>query len=54
MNIFLTGGAGYIGSTATEALLKAGHTVTVYDSLATGHREAVPKEANFIHADLAD
>jgi UDP-glucose 4-epimerase len=54
MNIFLTGGAGYIGSTATETLLKAGHTVTVYDSLVTGHRAAIPEGANFIHADLAD
>ena len=33
MNIFVTGGAGYIGSATAEALLKAGHSVTVYDSL---------------------
>ena len=54
MNIFVTGGAGYIGSATAEALLKAGHSVTVYDSLVTGHRAAVPDGANFIHADLAD
>jgi UDP-glucose 4-epimerase len=54
MNIFLTGGAGYIGSAATEILLEAGHQVTVYDSLITGHRAAVPDNARFIHADLAD
>lgn len=54
MNIFVTGGAGYIGSATAEALLKAGHTVTVYDSLVTGHRAAVPAGAKFIHADLAD
>jgi len=54
MNIFLTGGAGYIGSATAEALLKAGHNVTVYDSLVTGHREAVPVGAEFVHADLAD
>jgi UDP-glucose 4-epimerase len=40
MNILVTGGAGYIGSAAAEALLKAGHAVTVYDSLVTGHRGA--------------
>ena len=28
MNIFLTGGAGYIGSATAEALIKAGHSVT--------------------------
>jgi len=54
MNIFVTGGAGYIGSATAEALLKAGHSVTVYDSLVTGHRQAVPKEAHFIHASLED
>ncbi len=54
MNIFLTGGAGYIGSAAAEILLQNGHRVTVYDSLVTGHRAAVPKAARFIHADLAD
>lgn len=54
MNIFVTGGAGYIGSATAETLLKAGHTVTVYDSLITGHRQAVPEAARFIHADLAD
>ncbi len=54
MNIFLTGGAGYIGSATAEALLQAGHQVTVYDSLVTGHRQAVPQGATFLHADLSD
>ena len=54
MNILITGGAGYIGSATAEALLKAGHNVTVYDSLVTGHRQAVPEGANFIHADISD
>ena len=54
MNIFVTGGAGYIGSATAEALLKAGHTVTVYDSLVTGYRQAVPAGAHFIHASLED
>lgn len=54
MKIFVTGGAGYIGSATAEALIRAGHEVTVYDSLVTGHRAAVPAEANFIHASLDD
>ena len=54
MNILITGGAGYIGSVTAEALLKAGHSVTVYDSLITGHRAAVPDGATFIQADLSD
>ncbi|MFZ5855312.1 MAG: UDP-glucose 4-epimerase GalE [Chloroflexota bacterium] len=52
MNIFVTGGAGYIGSATAEALLKAGHSVTVFDSLVSGHRAAVPEGAKFIKADL--
>jgi UDP-glucose 4-epimerase len=54
MKIFVTGGAGYIGSATAEALIHAGHSVTVYDSLVTGHREAVPAGAEFIHASLDD
>jgi UDP-glucose 4-epimerase len=54
MNILVTGGAGYLGSATADALLKAGHDVTVYDSLVTGHRAAVPEGATFIQADLSD
>ncbi|MGB8212063.1 MAG: UDP-glucose 4-epimerase GalE [Anaerolineales bacterium] len=54
MKIFVTGGAGYIGSATAEGLLQAGHSVTVYDSLVTGHRAAVPEGARFIQADLGD
>ncbi len=54
MNIFVTGGAGYIGSATAEALLNAGHSVTVFDALFTGHRAALPDGAKFIQADLAD
>jgi UDP-glucose 4-epimerase len=54
MHVFLTGGAGYIGSAAAQRLLDDGHEVTVYDSLVTGHRAAVPGKARFVRADLAD
>ena len=54
MNILVTGGAGYIGSATSEALIQAGHSVTVFDSLVTGHRAAVPVGAKFIHANLED
>ena len=48
MNVFVTGGAGYIGSVCTEELLNAGHQVTVYDNLTEGHRSAVDTRAKFI------
>lgn len=54
MKIFVTGGAGYIGSATTQALLDVGHEVSVYDSLITGHRAAVPEQAEFIQGDLGD
>jgi UDP-glucose 4-epimerase len=54
MHIFLTGGAGYIGSAAAQRLLESGHEVTVYDSLVTGHRAAIPGRVRFVHADLAN
>lgn len=48
MNVFVTGGAGYIGSVCTEELLNAGHQVTVYDNLTEGHRSAVDSRARFV------
>ncbi|MFV1948986.1 MAG: NAD-dependent epimerase/dehydratase family protein, partial [Anaerolineales bacterium] len=54
MKIFLTGGAGYIGSMAVRKLLEDGHQVTIYDSLVTGYRAAVPKGAAFIQGNLAN
>ncbi len=54
MNVFVTGGAGYIGSVCVETLCDAGHTVTVLDNLTEGHRAAVDPRATFIEADLAD
>ena len=38
-NILITGGAGFIGSNLTEALLEKDHTVKVLDSFATGKIE---------------
>jgi UDP-glucose 4-epimerase len=54
MRILVTGGAGYIGSVVAEQLLKAGNQVIVFDNLSRGHRQAVPKNAELIVADLAD
>src|ERR1051326_6550577 len=39
--VLVTGGAGYIGSHACEALAREGWTPVVYDNLVLGHREMV-------------
>lgn len=54
MRVLVSGGAGYIGSIVTECLVARGDQVTVYDSLITGHRAAVPSEVTFIHGDIRD
>jgi UDP-glucose 4-epimerase len=52
MNIFVTGGAGYIGSICVEQLVAAGHSVTVFDNLTEGHRQAVDPGATLVVGDL--
>ncbi len=41
MNVLVTGGAGYIGSHAALALLRAGHAVTIIDDLSRGNAGAI-------------
>jgi UDP-glucose 4-epimerase len=41
VHAFITGGAGFIGSHLAEALLAAGHKVTVLDNLSTGAMENI-------------
>jgi len=54
VKIFVTGGAGYIGSICVEEMINRGHEVAVLDNLTEGHRSAVDPRATFYHADLAD
>jgi UDP-glucose 4-epimerase len=54
MTVLVTGGAGYIGSHMTLALLDAGENVVVLDRLSTGFRWAVPDKARFYLGDVGD
>lgn len=54
MKIFVSGGAGYIGSITTAELIAAGHEVVVFDNFYQGHAAAVHPKATLIQGDLAD
>lgn len=54
MKVFVTGGAGFIGSVVTAQLIAAGHEVVVYDNLSKGHRKAVPEKAELVIGDIGD
>ncbi|HCU80517.1 MAG TPA: UDP-glucose 4-epimerase GalE [Chloroflexi bacterium] len=54
MNVFMTGGAGYIGSVTAEILLTSGHQVTIYDNLSRGNLAAIPSGAIYLNGDIGD
>jgi len=54
VRVLVTGGAGYIGGTATSILLDRGYEVTVLDDCSTGHRDSVDSRARFIEGSLLD
>jgi UDP-glucose-4-epimerase GalE len=51
--VFVTGGAGYVGSHCAKAFSKAGWTVVTYDNLSRGHRDLV-KWGDLIEGDILD
>jgi UDP-N-acetylglucosamine 4-epimerase len=58
-HVLVTGGAGFIGSNLTEALLKLGANVTVFDNLETGRKSNIEEFFNhpnftFIEGDIRD
>ncbi|MGB7293201.1 MAG: NAD-dependent epimerase/dehydratase family protein [Thermodesulfobacteriota bacterium] len=54
MKVLLTGGAGFIGSWVGEALIADGNEIFIIDDLSTGNIQNIPKDANFVKADIKD
>jgi UDP-glucose 4-epimerase len=57
--VFLTGGAGFIGSHVVDRLLPQGYAVTAYDNLSNGRREFIERHVGepnlrFVEADCLD
>jgi UDP-glucose 4-epimerase len=53
MRIFLTGGAGYIGSACLRWLVRHGHDPIAFDNLSEGNTAAIP-EGRLVVGDIAD
>ena len=54
MNILITGGAGYIGSQASLALIDSGHSVHIIDNLSTGNKSLIQKNVKFTECNIED
>jgi UDP-glucose 4-epimerase len=54
MNIFVIGGAGYIGSHVVREFLDRGHQCMVYDNFYSGLRMNLYPQAGFTHGDILD
>jgi len=54
VRILVVGGAGYVGSTSVETFVDAGHDVTVYDDMSTGHGAAVVRPARLVRGQIED
>lgn len=52
MRTLVTGGAGFIGSHAVEAVLASGHEVLVVDNLSSGKRDNLPASVAFAQVDV--
>jgi UDP-glucose 4-epimerase len=54
LKILIAGGAGYIGGTVANLLMKRGHSVSIYDNLTHSSAALLPRGAEFIQGEVSD
>jgi UDP-glucose 4-epimerase len=54
MKVLITGGAGFIGSNITDAVIEKGHKAVIADNLSSGNKKNINKKAKFYKADIVN
>ena len=52
MRVLVTGGTGYIGSTAVDILLSQGYEISILDDCSMGHADSVPSDVTYVEGSL--
>jgi UDP-glucose 4-epimerase len=52
--VLITGGAGFIGSNLSAALIENGYSVVIYDNLFSGKKENLPKKENKLSVEFLE
>lgn len=52
MHVLITGGAGYIGSTAVEIMRGQGYEISILDDCSTGHADSIPADVRFVQGSI--
>ncbi len=52
MRILVTGGTGYVGSTAVDILLSQGYGISILDDCSMGHADSVPADVTYVEGSL--
>jgi len=52
MRVLVTGGTGYVGSTAVDILVTQGYEISILDDCSMGHADSVPSGVKFLQGSL--
>jgi UDP-glucose 4-epimerase len=52
MNIFITGGAGFLGSSLIKFLIKQGHDITIFDNFSNSNKFISDDKTKILEGDI--